>query len=332
MQAAAARPCFTMAAAVWFSTNGSLRVTAALSFSCCGGGSSSRSNSHFLNLNKLGSRKARTSRSLLSAHTDPHTNLGGAGKARRTTLSTVDAHTINNGIEPFTWPQLELLFREDSVDGIIPSTAPNLQLFRRSSSDQMLYERHKVFLKRYWSSPYDYLLYNLFGPEFGFEKILVEAAESSSDTNKARSCCDLDASSYEDRDLPPEGFIYQTSPSLLEASQSTINNGHTFLSLVKNDFPYDVDSDIDHFCLWKIGGSCRTEGLLGEELNWALSELETQTASSRLVDRNDKGISLSAFASPPDFLAAKQTFYWTNPPHLQSLPEMKHAHILVLRK
>lgn len=293
-----------MAAAVLFSTICSLRVAAALSFSCRG---SSNSKRHFLNRNKLGTH-ARTC-----------------------------ANTINNGIDPFTWPQLELLFRQDSINGLIKSSHPSLQLFRRSSTDQESYERHKDFLTRYWSSPYDYLLYNLFGDEFGFEKMLVEAAESSSDTDKARRCCDLDASSYEDReDLPPKGFVYETSPSLLEASQSTISNGHTYLKLVRNDFPYHVDSNnIDHFCLWKIGGGCATEGLLGEELNWALSELselETLTASSRLIDRNDKGTSLVDFESPPDFLAEKRTFYWTNPPHLQSLPEMKHAHILVLRE
>ena len=163
--------------------------------------------------------------------------------------------------------------------------------------------------------------------------MLAEAAESSPGTGEeAPSCCDLDASSYEDRDLPPNGFVYKTTPSLLAASQSTINNGHTYLKLVPNDFPYDVDSTIEHYCLWKIGGSCVTEGLLGEELNWALSELATSTTSSRLIDRNDEGTSLSDFESPPDLLAEKRAFYWTNPPHLQSLPDIKHAHILVLKK
>ena len=92
--------------------------------------------------------KARRTSSL--PHTTPRTDIG-SRKARRTRLliSRENAQSkVNNGFDPFTWLQLEKLFRRDATDGFIPSSDPNLRLFRRSSTEQESYERHKDFLRR----------------------------------------------------------------------------------------------------------------------------------------------------------------------------------------
>jgi hypothetical protein len=48
--------------------------------------------------------------------------------------------------------------------------------------------------------------------------------------------------------------------------------------LVPNDFPYDVDEGIEHWCLWKIGGASSTESISMGELAWAIRELRSSRA------------------------------------------------------
>ena len=73
--------------------------------------------------------------------------------------------------------------------------------------------------------------------------------------------------------------------------------------LVKNDFPYYFQDNIEHWVFWKLGEEC------------SLSDIEhaQQTLQEQLGDVID-------------------TLHWINPPRLKSLPEVDHAHILVLRK
>jgi hypothetical protein len=68
--------------------------------------------------------------------------------------------------------------------------------------------------------------------------------------------------------------------------------------LVRNDFPYYVEEGVSHYVLWKT-----KEKITKEEIVEAQEQLKTQ-------------------------LEAHDILYWTNPPHLQSLPEIDHVHFL----
>ena len=224
-----------------------------------------------------------------------------------TVRSTAD---YKNTEEPFTWPQLIDLFRSSHNSQedyhYISSDNTNLALFRRSASAQYEYEKHKKYIECDWESAYDYLVMDKFGTKFGFEKVWCE------DSSK-----------------------YKARPSLKEASKFAIDNQMTYLRLVLNDYPYDVEEGIEHWCLWKIGGKSQTEGILRKELSWAASELQRlyadrSSGSSCIIDKD--GVSsfyeLNSSETPS---SVSDMLYWVNPPHLQSMPEIHHAHMLVVR-
>ena len=74
-------------------------------------------------------------------------------------------------------------------------------------------------------------------------------------------------------------------------------------SLVLNDFPYYNAPGIQHYILWKIGGD-----VTDQEIEEACQDLR-----ERLGDVID-------------------VLHWNNPPHLKSLPDIDHVHILVHRR
>lgn len=224
--------------------------------------------------------------------------------------------TATNDLNPFEWSDITDLFTDpndhkDKTNNYIPSDHPNLALFRRSTTVQDLYEEHKNYLTNNWKSPYDYLVYTKFGEEFGFEKELIDGVGQDNSTWNSEN---------NGLSSAPEGFRYQCNPSLSQASDYTIQNGLTYLKLVLNDFPYDVDSGIHHWCLWKIGGKCRTEGIIEEELHWALQQLNSypsdgvDCSSSLIVKQNE----FTDSVTPTMDNGQLSTFYWVNPPHLQS--------------
>ncbi|KAL7535753.1 hypothetical protein ACHAWF_005260 [Thalassiosira exigua] len=224
--------------------------------------------------------------------------------------------------EPFSWDTLTGLFRSPAGPGgggdggrrIVPSDHPNLALFRRSTAVQKSYEEHKKHLDARWRSPYDYLVVTKFGEEFGFER----AVHSDAD----------------------DFCVYKASPSLDQASEFAIRNGLTYLKLVPNEFPYDVEEGIEHWCLWKIGGTDVSDGILGEEMTWATDQLEGMRwdgscGSGLIADAQDVAALPSPQArtikSAAQNAAIEDSLSWVNPPHLQSMPLLPHAHILVLR-
>ena len=274
-------------------------------------------------------------------------------------------------LEPFTWSHLMDLFRVRSPqqhdtrnnnndrgeDHYIPSDHPNLALFRRSSAAQASYERHKQYLDRYWRSAYDYLVVSKFGENFGFERATARRRKDddcrTTDRSREENVVRDDTNDKNDPVIPPEGHVYRANPSLARASEYAIENGLSYLKLVLNDFSYDVDEGIEHWCLWKIGGSSCTEGILREELAWALRELDNGLLCAdgddnagcgciieRGIDPRTKSVT-EALESSQIFRIGRRcqrrtdpivdTFYWVNPPHLQSMPEIYHAHILVSR-
>lgn len=300
----------------------------------------------------------------------------------RRTITTAATSSIISNINQqqcFTWPQLLELFRMEigpdncttkSTNTLqnnihyISSNHPNLALFRRADNVQQLYEEHKTYLSNCWVSAYDNLLVHKFGNKFGFEKVVVSSVNSRNE--------------YE----PEEGdnndcqIIFRANLSLSQASQDTNEKQLSYLTLVPNDFPYHVDTNIEHWCLWKIGkiynsGSMESTGSISMvELSWAMDELKTScknyVGSSCIIHNNQNiyptiipmstkeddasditiqsmiiGISgkenkyQKKTSQPPPPLVNNTTvldmLYWINPPHLQSMPEIHHAHILVLR-
>ena len=164
--------------------------------------------------------------------------------------------------------------------------------------------------------------------------------------------------------------------SLSQASKDTIEKQLSYLSLVLNDFPYHVDTNIEHWCLWKIGkiynnsSSMESNSISMVELSWAMDELKTScnnsVGNSCIIHNNRNiyptkiihtstmaddvsditkqsmiiGISgkeneyLKKTSQPPppvNNTTVLDMLYWINPPHLQSMPEIHHAHFLVLR-
>mmetsp|Transcript_14407 Transcript_14407/g.18823 ORF Transcript_14407/g.18823 Transcript_14407/m.18823 type:complete len:189 (+) Transcript_14407:112-678(+) len=72
--------------------------------------------------------------------------------------------------------------------------------------------------------------------------------------------------------------------------------------LVKNDFPYYLADNVEHWILWKLGQDCRDNDI----------ENAKQELQARLGD-------------------VTEFLHWINPPHLKSLPEIDHAHIIICR-
>jgi hypothetical protein len=75
------------------------------------------------------------------------------------------------------------------------------------------------------------------------------------------------------------------------------------LALLPNDFPYYTQTGIEHWVLWKLNGS-----ITEEDIDEAKKDLR-----NRLGD-------IVGF------------IHWENPPHLKSLPDIDHVHILARRE
>lgn len=78
--------------------------------------------------------------------------------------------------------------------------------------------------------------------------------------------------------------------------------------LYRNEFPYYICDGIEHWCFWKLGGV-----VTQEEVDVAIEELTLR------MEEDGNG-------------ELEDVLSWTNPPHLQSIPDIDHAHILCLRK
>ncbi len=70
------------------------------------------------------------------------------------------------------------------------------------------------------------------------------------------------------------------------------------LQIHRNDYPYNFGPSIDHYCLWKFGGPIKAK-----EIESAMNDLKSEGRYGKCI-------------------------YWINPPHLKSIPDVDHAHIL----
>lgn len=102
--------------------------------------------------------------------------------------------------------------------------------------------------------------------------------------------------------------IHESMDRRWEVVVQNINQeNHTQIRLLPNDFPYFLSNKIEHWCLWKL-----KENVTDDDVNVAKEQLVSMTSSSH--------------GTIIDFIS------WINPTYLKSVPDIDHAHILVLRE
>jgi Protein of unknown function (DUF3605) len=166
----------------------------------------------------------------------------------------------------------------------------DLARLTRSKHQQRTYQIFQYHMKQQYVSSTDYLLIS----KFGFDAVAVE----EEDDEDQKSIDQKHTYKKDDENNAAVGAItrrktrWKASPSLSESSTSQT-------LLVANDFPYFVEDDIKHYVFWKLNGG----NVSNDELEIAIQQLR---------------IDLNAVA----------VLHWTNPPNLQSLPDIDHVHIL----
>ena len=139
----------------------------------------------------------------------------------------------------------------------------------RSKEQQYTYELYKQNLLSQWDSMTDYVLYTKF-PHV-FTKVVGNRMGDSSEQRRWKV------------DPPIESICT------------------THMALVKNDFPYYMEDDIEHWILWKLGGD-------------TINDLDVQNAKQDLCVNHN--------------LRENDIIHWVNPVHLKSIPNIEHAHFL----
>lgn len=160
-----------------------------------------------------------------------------------------------------SWVSLSNIIKQD-----------DLAKLRRSVSQESIYKKFIQDLKREWISVHDYILHT----KFNYEAV-PEAIHDEPGVNFAESNLKWRA------EVPKDKSILQTR------------------ILTENDFPYDFEDGIEHWCLWKLGSDLTTV-----DISWGMDELR---------NRDDY----------------EDMLYWINPVNLKSLPNIDHAHIVCLR-
>jgi len=120
---------------------------------------------------------------------------------------------------------------------------------------------------------------------------------------------------------PPTGYLWEAHPSLAEITSSQ-------KVLLLNDFPYYIQDGIEHWCLWKL-----KEKVTEEDIRIAKDYLK-HSGSAVAADNSSSGKGSAASDTDPHKNAGVlvDTLHWINPPHLKSVPDIDHAHILCLRR
>ncbi len=171
-----------------------------------------------------------------------------------------------------------------------------LASLQRSVQQERFYRNYSNKMKRYWRSVYDFVLHH----KFDFEKVAILPPTQTIDSfiEYHSQDCEGDLSSLPDLTAPPPGMQW-TLKKPYNCKEHPPNQNQV---LARNDFPYYFEDDMEHWCLWKLGGDV-TE----EEIEKAIQDMRKS-------------------GSFQDFV------HWVNPIHLKSLPDIDHAHIVCLRK
>jgi Protein of unknown function (DUF3605) len=152
----------------------------------------------------------------------------------------------------------------------------------RSKEQQCSYEIFKSSILLQWRSITDYVLCTKFPNVFTRKSIIIN--DSDEEGNATITRCRQ---------------RYIADPPLEYLTNNTTNH-QTYTALVKNDFPYYMESGTEHWILWKLGADC------------TISDIDIENAREQLCRHLRKGYII----------------HWINPPQLKSLPLIEHAHII----
>eukprot|EP00547_Thalassionema_nitzschioides_P006289 CAMPEP_0194222128 /NCGR_PEP_ID=MMETSP0156-20130528/32209_1 /TAXON_ID=33649 /ORGANISM="Thalassionema nitzschioides, Strain L26-B" /LENGTH=297 /DNA_ID=CAMNT_0038952781 /DNA_START=269 /DNA_END=1162 /DNA_ORIENTATION=+ len=169
----------------------------------------------------------------------------------------------------------------------------NYAALYRSLEMQAKYVQHRDNVLKEWNSLMDYILHHKFHYERRKRKQLLDAKTITMIT------ADSDDELLRKWHAVRPAKVKKRDISVSGATIATSNNR----ILVPNEFPYHVGDAVEHWCLWKLHDTVNED----DDIPWALKELRKE---GDVVD----------------------TLHWVNPPHLQSIPEIDHAHIFCLRR
>ena len=194
---------------------------------------------------------------------------------------------------PFCWDELVTIVNGNSETG----EEQNLAKLCRSVEEERRYGEAKKEILQNYESIVDHVLYTKFGIERQYnttsEKFYVRLPPQPSPP--AIEVSSMSASS-------------SSSSSILDATRP--NNFKTMV-LLPNEFPYFVGDSVEHWVLWKL-----YDEISQHDIDDAIRSLQKNTPDP--VDETG-----------PDM---DDVLWWENPPHLKSLPQINHVHILVRLK
>jgi hypothetical protein len=182
----------------------------------------------------------------------------------------------------------------------------DLEGLRRDPAIEDKYSEHKLRVTAEWATPYDRILAEKFG--FGREQLYVgEEEEEEAVRAMTIGNGDDDALRNEEKKTPKKKGKKKKWVSVPRLHELEVGEART--ALVPNEFPYHVDTSlIQHYVLWKVGGSGSVE------------EGEVRQAERTLRAR---------FHLPPPGGCDEPIITINNPAHRRSLPGIDHVHFLV---
>ncbi|KAL3805113.1 hypothetical protein HJC23_003341 [Cyclotella cryptica] len=208
-------------------------------------------------------------------------------QAAQPTPNNNDAALQRSRQSPLSWKELQ---------SIILSS--DLVKLARSPEQQRIYRKGRADIHDNWESIYDYLLC----VKFGFEESIAEVS------GKKRSRPTFEELQSQWRSGPPSN------------TQTAMKSRRMVLCL--NDYPYYLESGIEHWILWKLGGHVEDE-----EIERAKLRIVCQCAG---VVCDDDGIEMQFLDSFSSGTAPRGEchlnalvhddsifLHWVNPPHLK---------------
>jgi hypothetical protein len=94
--------------------------------------------------------------------------------------------------------------------------------------------------------------------------------------------------------------------------------------VLRNDFPYYTAENIHHYVLWKLHGICSDE-----DIAQAKEDVKQEQELGDYVE-NDDNCGGGSSADENRQAVVVDCLHWVNLPHLKSLPDIDHVHILCL--
>jgi Protein of unknown function (DUF3605) len=207
---------------------------------------------------------------------------------------------VRDGEVAFTWDELRQIVATKAFHRLC-----------RSEWQQRRYEAYQRHVQKSWKSVYDHVYVRLCASNDGSDSSRV--APHFRLSGLLRLCQKFH---LERRKEGASGLWCAVSPS---------NSTAVRISLVRNLFPYHLAKGIEHYVLWKMGGPPGA-GISREEVDAAITGLLKQIPAA---SRDDTGGACKDFGTSSGSVGG--VLYWVNPPSLQSLPSIRHAHVLCRR-